>query len=142
MKNKLTLFTMAACAAAAMLFTSCGKKDTFSSLADETVAEMNALADAMSTVKDKESAEVAAKKVDEITANLEDIAKRLEALGEPSEDDKNLMMEKLQSAEKGIREKMIQSGDAMRSDPEIAKIIMEAMNKFGERMSELDKTMK
>ena len=142
MKNKLTQFTMVACATTAMIFTSCGKKDTVDSLSDEIVEQMNAMADAMSSVKDKESAEAAAKKIEEIGDEMEDIAKRMEALGDPSDEDKKLVTEKVEAAQKAMGEKMAKSGGEMATDPEAGKIMMEAMKKFGERMKETEKTMK
>ena len=141
MKNKLTQLAMIACASVAVLLASCAKKDTAASLADEIAEQMNALAEAFSSVEDKQSAEAAAVKIDEIGDAMEGIAKRMEALGEPSEEEKKIFNEKLDNAEKAMQDKMTNLANIAAKDPAALEIVMQAMNKFSERMLQIEKTV-
>ena len=81
---------------------SCGEKDTADSLSDELVSKMGELATAVESAKDKASAEKAATEIDIIGDEFVAIAKRLDALGEPSEEDKKLVEEKMKKSEGGM----------------------------------------
>lgn len=139
MKNTLGKISLIAATAFACCLTSCGKKDTADTLSDEMVTQMGELADAVSSAKDKDSAEAAAKKIDEIGDEFVAIAKRLEALGDPSDEDKKLVEEKMDKAEKEMRGKMADGMKDMMKNPEAAKIIGEAMEKFGKKMDDAEK---
>ena len=142
MKSTLSKFAVLSTMAAAMFFTSCGKKDTVDSLTDEIITKFDELAETVATAKDKESAEAAAKKIDAIGDDILAIAKRLEALPEPSEDEKKKIDEKMDAAVDDMQKKMADSMKGAMADPEVGKIIMEAMNGFGKKMDEAEDTFK
>jgi len=128
--------------ALAMLFTSCGKKDTADSVTDELIGKFDELIVALESAKDKDSAEKAAKKIDAIGEDLDGIVKRLDALEEPSEEEKKKIDEKMDKAMESNGDKMGEAMKNLSSDPEAMKIIGEAMKKFGEKMQSAEKTFK
>ncbi|MFK7911715.1 MAG: hypothetical protein AB8F34_14095 [Akkermansiaceae bacterium] len=148
----IRLFSIVTAISAPLLFTSCGdkkdgggddsaqteKKDTPDSLTDELIVQMNALADAMVSAKDKASAEEAAKKVEGIGDAVESIATRLDKLETPSEEDKKKLDEKMDKAQEAMGEKMGAVMGAMMSNEEIGEVLGPAMQKFGERMKKHD----
>lgn len=142
MKSTLSKLTVMSSVAIAMLFTSCGKKDTPESVTDELLGEFDNLVTALESVKDKESAEKAAKEIDTIGDDFLAIAKRLDALPEPSEDEKKALDEKMDKAMDAKQKKMGEAMKGAMSNPETAKIIMEAMKGFGEKMESAEKTFK
>ncbi|BDS06345.1 hypothetical protein NT6N_13850 [Oceaniferula spumae] len=142
MKTTLCKLSVLSSIVLAMFFTSCGKKDTPDSVTDELLTKFDELITTLESVKDKDSAEAAAKKIDTIGNDFQDIAKRLDALPEPSEEEKKALDEKMDKAMDAKQEKMGSAMKGVMSDPEAAKIIMEAMKGFGEKMQEAEKTFK
>lgn len=128
--------------AIAMLFASCGKKDTPDSVTDELLNEFDNLITALESVEDKESAEKAAKKIDTIGDDFLAIAKRLDALPEPSDEEKEKLDKKMDDAMESKQKKLGEAMKGLMSDPEAAKIIMEAMKGFGKKMDSAEKTFK
>jgi len=121
---------------------SCGKKDTAASLSDEMATQMGELASAVESAKDKESAEKAATRIDEIGDEFVAIAGRFDALGDPSEDDKKLVEEKMDKAEKENEEKMKSAMKNIMSNPEVGAILGKAMEGFGKKMEGVEDTFK
>ncbi len=119
---------------------SCGKKDTADSLSDELVSKMDELVAAIETAKDKDSAEKAATEIDKIGDEFVAIAKRLDALGEPSEEDKKLVEEKMEKSQDGNSDKMSAAMKSIMTNPEVGMIIGKAMEGFGKKMEEAEKT--
>ena len=115
------------------------KKDTPDSLTDEMIAGMNKLADAMSSAKDKESAEAAVKKIEAVADEFAALAGRMDKLETPTEEEKEALNTKMDKASEEMEKKMGGVMSAMMQNQEIAQIIGPAMQKFGERMSEHDK---
>lgn len=142
MKTTLSKLAVMSSLAIAMLFTSCGKKDTPDSVTDELLGEFDNLITALESVKDKESAEKAAKKIDTIGDDFLAIAKRLEALPEPSDAEKEKLDKKMDDAMESKQKKLGEAMKGLMSDPEAAKIIMEAMKGFGKKMDSAEKTFK
>ena len=144
----LRLFSIATAVTAPLLFTSCGEKkdgggddnaqtentDTPDSLTDELIVQMNALADALATAKDKASAEEAVKKIDGIGDAVDSIATRLDKLETPSEEGKKALNQKTDKAQEAMEKKMGGLIGAMMSNEEIGTVLGPAMEKFGERM--------
>ena len=119
---------------------SCGKKDTAASLSDEMVAQMGELITAIESAKDKESAEKAAVKIGEVGDEFVAIAGRLDALGDPSEEDKKLVKEKMDKAEAENKDKMMNAMKSIMSNPEVGTILGKAMEEFGKKMESVEST--
>jgi len=115
------------------------KADSYDSLSDEMLSVMNSLADALGSVKDKATAEAAAKKIDGLVPQVNDIAARLKKLGKPSKEQAQKINAKMDAADAKFEEKMKVGMGAAMSDPEVGKVIMTAMNDFGEKTKEMDK---
>ena len=147
----LRLFSAITAASAALFFTSCGDKkdadgggddstaeqkvDTPDSLTDELIVQMNALADAVSSAKDKATAEEAVKKMNGVSDEIDAISARLDKLETPSEEERKRLDEKMENATKPMDDKMEKvMGDLMKNE-EVANIIMPALMEFGKRMS-------
>ena len=140
MKSTLSKIAVMSTIAMAMLFTSCGEKDTAESLTDELVPKFDALAEAVGSAKDKESAEKAAKEIDTIGDEVLAIAERMKDLPEPSEDEKKRIEEKMKTANNGMQEKMTSAMTGLASDLEAFKIIGEAMVSFGQKVEKAQET--
>ncbi len=121
---------------------SCGKKDTFESLSDEMISQMNELTIAIESAKDKESAEKAVARIDEIADEIKSIAERMEALGEPSEDEVKAVKEKWEAAEKENNEKMTAAMKTLISNREVAEILGKGMMEFGKKLESTEETFK
>lgn len=113
--------------------------DTPDTLTDEIIVQMNALADAMVSAKDTDSAEAAVTKIEGISDKLDDIAARMDKLETPSEEKKKALDEKMDKATEGMQEKVGGAMTTVMGNPDVAKILGPAMQKFGERMKENDK---
>ncbi|MBT8044376.1 MAG: hypothetical protein KJO79_05440 [Verrucomicrobiae bacterium] len=142
MKSTLSRMTVAASMILSLFVMSCGKKDTAESLSDEVVAQMNELVAAISSAKDKESAEQAASKIDAIGDELVDIAARLDALGDPSEDDKKMIKEKMETAKEENNKKLTEAMTAAMGNTDAREVLMKAMDSFSKKMKEVDATYK
>ncbi len=149
MKLNVSKLTLVAAASLAMFITSCGDKkgsgsaaDTPDSVTDELLVKMDELADAIGGVTDKASAEEAATKIDKIGDEFLDIAKRLEALDEPSEDEKKALDEKMSKAMDAKQEKMVTAMKSLMNNPEVAPIIFKAMEDFGKKVDRAEETFK
>ena len=140
MKPTLTRISIMTSVVLSLFVVSCGKKDTADSLSDELVSKMGELATAIETAKDKESAEKAATEIDNIGDEFVAIAKRLDALGEPSEEDKKLVEEKMEKSQGGDGNKMSAAMKSVMTNQEVGAIIGKAMQGFGKKMEEAEKT--
>jgi len=135
MKSTLSKLAVMSSIAIAMLFTSCGKKDTPESITDEMISQFGALSAAFDGVKDKESAEAAAKKIDTIGDDMVEIVKRGSALKDPSAEVQAELEKKVAEATSGYTEKMTVAMTSLAADPEAIGVLGEAMKKFGEKMA-------
>ena len=142
MKLRLSQLTVVASVAVSMFLVSCGKKDTMDSLADEVIASLNRIPEAMSNVKDKASAEKAAATINEVGDELVGIAERMEKLEVPSDEEKKRIDKKIEDGIKDGDSVMSKLDPKVMADPEVQKIIMEAMKGFGEKMKKAEETFK
>lgn len=161
---KLRLQGIITIATSAILFSSCGEKkaaeaetleqasptiaeqevpaapaDTLESLTDELVVQLHQYADTVLAVEDEATAQEAAGKLDGIAEAIGDIAGRMGELENPDDATNVAVDEKMKNAGMAIKEKMQSMGDTM-SDPKIAAILIPAMQKFGIRMAEHERT--
>ena len=145
MKSTLSRLALATSMALSLLVMSCGsddKKDTADSLSDETVTQMEALITAIESAKDKESAEKAATKIGEIGDAIVAISGRLDALGDPSEEDVKIFKDKMDKAEEDNEKKMMGAMKGIMASPEVAAVLGKAMEEFGKKMEGVETTFK
>lgn len=148
MKTTVSKLAIVAASALALFITSCGDKkgeaaaDTPDSVTDELLTTMDDLSATIATAKDKESAEAAATKIGEIGDEFLAIAKRLDALDEPSEEVKKELDEKMDKAMEEKQGKMMEAMKAISSNPEAMTIVGKAMEAFGEKMNSAEDIFK
>ena len=102
---------------------------------------MNGFIDNLSLVRDKESAEAAVTKFDGMADSFEKIAAEMKALGAPTGPEAEAVKTLFEQTEKEIQDKMSGIMGFLLGDEEVGKIITPALQKFGERMSNLDPLM-
>ena len=141
MKIYISNILTASLVASTMLITSCGKKDTVDSLSAELAATVEEISSTMDTVKDKESAQKAAKRIGEIGDEFVSNAKRLDALGDPTDEDKKLVGDRMSKAMRAMNKKREKSLETTGS-VEAAVILGKAIEGFGKRMKEVEETLK
>lgn len=137
-----TLKTATAVAAAlllAALLTSCGEKETHQKIMADTLGLMDRVVSAVESVEDKQSAEAAAQKLEDMVGDFEQIADRIKGIGEPDEATEKALEDDYAKRREEIMQKMESSmlGVASRS-PEIMNTLMQPMEKIGKV---LDKVM-
>ena len=142
MKSTLSLIAVTTSMVLSLFVMSCGKKDTAASLSDEMLTQMEELITAIESAKDKESAEKSATRIDEIGDELVAIAGRLDALGEPSEEDKKLVKEKMDKAEQDNKERMMAAMKKIMGNQEVGAILGTAMEAFNKKMDGVEDTFK
>lgn len=112
-----------------------------SSTAKSLMKLMNGFIDNLSLVRDKESAEAAVAKFDDMAESFEKIASEMEALGKPTGQEAQAVITLFEQTEKELQEKLSGIMGFLLGDEEVGKIITPALQKFGERMSDLDPLM-
>lgn len=113
--------------------------DTLESLTDELVVQLHQYADTVLSVQDEPTAQEAVSKLDGIAKAIGNIAGRMSELETPDDATNVAVDEKMKNAGLAIKEKMQSAGQTL-SDPKIAAILIPAMQKFGIRMAEHEKT--
>ena len=121
------------------LLGSCGKgqqdkEGNLDALVDAMIEQVNRLPDALQSIKDKESAQQAAKVIREVGDELDGIAKRMDQLDVPSAEEKKPIGQKIHEATKAGDEKIRAMDLSSMADPEIQKITEDAMTAFREKM--------
>ena len=115
------------------------KKDTPDNLTDELIVNMNKIADAISSSKDKASAEQATESLSAISDSIADVASRLDKLETPDDAELTRLDEKMKQASAAIGQKMNSSMPTIMGNQEVAAIIGPALQEFGKRMDEHEK---
>jgi len=118
------------------------KKDTADSLTDEVLVQFDALIVALGSAKDIESAGKSAKAIDAIGDKMVVIAKRLEALDEPSEELKKAIDAKMEKAMDAKKASLNEAMKGAMANPEVMKVLGESMKGFGQKMKAADETFK
>ena len=117
-------------ALAAFALTSCGGKDDHESLARQSITLMSETVDVLDGVTDKASAEAAKPKLEAIVVKIEDIKKRMTALGEPDEATQEKLKKVLESEGKKITTMMMTLMKRFMTNPEILGVLQETMGKM------------
>lgn len=118
------------------------KADTHESLAGEAIGLMSEFADTLASAKDEATATTAAGKFDGIATKFEALAKRMQAIGEPSGEVKTKIEGMFDEQGAALEEKMGGVMATLLSNEKVGEILEPAMNTFQERMEALDPIMK
>ena len=152
MKRKTTILCLSVSMLSSAVFVSCDQKkhrraggnsdaaaeavapDNADTLMDELIVLMNKFADTMISATDKTAAEAAGKKIEEIGDEFEALAKRLDKLEAPSEEEKVRLDAKMDKANEAMEAKMKEAMPNVFGNQEVAGVLGPAMEKFSERM--------
>ncbi len=136
MKTINSLIAAPICIALSLVLVGCG--DSHEKVSEDVMDTMDKVATIISEVKDKESAEEAAKKIEGMEEDFKKLAERMKALGEPAKELSDKLEEKYTPRMKEAQQKIFKAMQALSANPEAAMAISNAMTKFGEQMQSLD----
>ena len=123
------------CIALSLILAGCG--DNHQKVSEDLMGAMDKVADILGEVKDKASADAAAKKIEAMEDEFSGIAKRMKELGEPAKELADELEKKYAPKMKAAQEKMGKAIQGLMSNPEAAKAIGDAMMRIGEHMETL-----
>jgi len=118
----------AAVLALSMLLAGCGG-DSYESLADDTVDVLKDMTDILASIDSKDAAEKAASKLESLAWKMQEISKRAEALGEPSEKQKTDMDEMMSKKMEGVMGRYMQEMMRVAQIPDAMQYLEKAMEK-------------
>ena len=122
----------------ATLVVSCSG-DTHEKIVDDTLTQMEEVATVIEGVKDKESAEAAAKKLEGMVGTFEKLAERMKEIGDPDEKTEKELEAKMETRMKELQEKMTAAMmSAASKDPAVISILQAPMEKIGKAMEEVN----
>ena len=113
------------------------KADTHESLAAEATGLARHFTDTMASAKDKASATVAALKLDEIVTRFEELAGRMEAIGDPQGELREKIELMFNEHEKMISQELPSVIKTILGNREIGEILQQAMQNVTHRMGQL-----
>ena len=113
------------------------KTDTHESLAAEATALARNFTDTMASAKDKASATAAALKLDEIVTRFEELAARMETIGDPQGELKEKVGLMLNEYEKIIAQELPGVIKTFLGNREIGEILQQALENVTHRMGQL-----
>ena len=119
----------------ALLTASCG--DTHQKIAEETLSRLDEVATIVEGVEDKDGAEKAAKKLDDLASKFESLAERRSALGEPdagTSTELKAKVEKMNEFQKRMAAGMLSAGS---KDPRTIPILQKPLQRIGEAISKV-----
>ena len=107
-------------------------------VATNLMSMMSSFADTVSTIRDKESAEAAAAKFDQIATDFEALASKMEKVGAPTGKQIEEFSALFSKTEEELQEKMQPVLGFLLGDEEVGVILSPAFQSFGERMEKLN----
>ncbi|MDG0994230.1 MAG: hypothetical protein P8O22_05815 [Akkermansiaceae bacterium] len=142
---KVNLFQVAAAVSITLsiFLVSCGENkksnvDILDSIADEIITTINRVPNAMATITDKESAHVAVKEMKQVGVDIENIADRLLEVEVPSAAEKKRIDRRIADGIADGNQKMSNLDPKVMEDPEIKKIIEEALESLSETLKKVE----
>ncbi|MDG2400937.1 MAG: hypothetical protein P8M04_10220 [Akkermansiaceae bacterium] len=158
--NKLRLFSIASFASISIFLASCGEKkdeeaqstteanteapeaevakqDTYDSLIDETIVQLNKLGDAFESAKDKASGKEFVKKLSVIADEIESISARMDKLETPSDQELARLGEKIENSTKNRDDQFRSFFERFLTNDELGENVGSAMTEFQARMDKL-----
>ena len=114
-----------------------GKKDTHESLAAEATGLAREFSDTLASAKDKASAKAAALQLDNIVTRFEQLAGRMELIGDPKREMKEKVMLMFNEHETIIAQELPGVIKTVLGSREIGEILEKAMENVRERMARL-----
>ena len=114
-----------------------GKKDTHESLAAEATGLAREFSDTLASAKDNASAKAAALQLDDIVTRFEQLAGRMELIGDPQREMKEKVMLMFNEHETIIAQELPGVIRTVLGSREIGEILEQAMENVRERMARL-----
>lgn len=101
-------------------------------IGQETVAQLNELTDVLETVKNRESADAAVSRVQEISAKMQELRARAEALPAPDNEDEAILRETMNNGEvrTAIRRFMVAMLDLAQTDAYGSEELINALSRM------------
>jgi hypothetical protein len=132
----LARFATALLAAATLFLTGCSGPDSHEKLADDVMAQMEKLANAMSEAKDKATAEKAAADIKAMIPDFKKLGERAKALGKASPEVATKIQAKLKPKQEELSKKMAGAGPG--ASPEAGLALMGAVMELMPHMQEIE----
>lgn len=124
--------TVIAASLLVFLVVACGG-DSHEKASEEVRREVERFFAVMSGVKDEAGARAAGAEIDEIIANLDGLAQRYEAMGEPDEETRKKIAEQMaRFSDEKQKEYGSGGGEFGQAGPEVIAIMMDYMKRFSE----------
>jgi len=135
MKKVLVSFS-----ALALVFLVSGCGDSPDSIMKDTIKLMNDMADAVESAKDKDSAEKAKAKLEDIDKKFKDLAERAKKVKVSDDQGKKLTEKYKEDIEKATK-RMMEAGMSLAKNPEAAAIIAPALKQIQKSAEEAQKSL-
>ena len=103
---------------------------------------MNKIADAITSAKDKASAEEAVKSLNTISDEIAAVAARMDKLKTPDDAELIRLDDKMKTASAAVGQKMNDAMPTIMTNEEVAVVIGPALQEFGVHMAEHEKVFK
>jgi predicted RNase H-like nuclease (RuvC/YqgF family) len=97
---------------------------------DDAIAIGNELCDILDGVKDKDSAQAAAGKIEKLGSRMKDLSERIKAMGEPSKEEQEKIGKKLDEQSEKLKKRMEANQAKFFTYP----VLLEALMKVGKEM--------
>ncbi len=110
--------------------TGCG--DSFVKVESDRVSLKKEYLAVLASVQDEDSAKAAVPKIEAIAAKMDELEKRVKALGEPTEADMKQMMESMKDADTGPEMPILKEHSRIANNRALRNILAPAMNKINE----------
>ncbi len=112
--------------------------DSAEAIADDAIVQMDRMATALLTVKDKESAEKAVTELMAIAGDLKKIAARAKTAATPTPEEKAKVLAKMQAKSLEIKNRLGQAKEQLaKAGLEAAAVLGKGMMEFGRAMQEV-----
>jgi hypothetical protein len=130
--------TVAFFATLTLFFAGCSGADNHEKIADDAAAQMEKMANAVASVKDKASAEKAVAEMKAVAEELKKIAARAKAVGKPSAEVKAKIDAKMKPRQQAVEKQMVTAQTNLAAaGPEAAAILQKGMMELGQTMMEV-----
>ena len=136
--NILRLITIAIFVSSSMFYACAGeKKDTYDSLSDELIVQINNLGNAFDSAQDKASGEAFVKKLAVIGDEIEALSARMGKLETPGDEEIARIQEKMKNSTKKFDDQFGNFFVRFMQNDELGENVSAAMTKFQARMDKL-----
>jgi hypothetical protein len=112
--------------------------DSHEAIADDAMAQMERMANAVASITDKATAEKAATELKSVGEELKKVAARAKAVGTPAADVKTKIEEKMKTKQEAIEKKMAAAQESLgKAGPEAMAVLMKSMTELAPVFQEI-----